>query len=53
MMLQYWFLFPVSIVIAPLAMSSGRGGATFFRPLFIMGALFILIVILTIGEVII
>jgi hypothetical protein len=34
--LQYWFMFPVSILIATTAMASGVGGATFFSPLFIL-----------------
>ena len=33
---EFWYLFPVSIVIATLAMSSGIGGAVFFSPLFIL-----------------
>jgi len=32
----YWFLFPISIVIAWLANGAGIGGATFFSPLFIL-----------------
>ncbi|MFQ5522857.1 MAG: sulfite exporter TauE/SafE family protein [Acidimicrobiia bacterium] len=34
--LTYWFLLPVSIVIAGLANGAGVGGATFFSPLFIL-----------------
>ncbi len=34
---QYWFLLPISTVIATLAMSSGIGGAVFFSPLFMIG----------------
>ncbi len=37
MTLHYWFMFPVSILIATVAMASGVGGATFFAPLFIIG----------------
>ncbi len=33
---EYWFMFPVSIVIATIAMASGVEGATFFTPLFIL-----------------
>lgn len=33
---QYWYLFPISILIATLAMSSGIGGAVFFSPIFIL-----------------
>ena len=36
MTLQYWFMFPVGMLIATLAMSAGVGGATFFAPLFIL-----------------
>ena len=34
--LDNWFLFPISIVIATIAMSTGIGGAVFFSPLFII-----------------
>jgi uncharacterized membrane protein YfcA len=34
--LEYWYLFPISITIATIAMSSGIGGAVFFSPLFIL-----------------
>jgi len=34
--LHYWFMFPVGVLIATIAMSSGVGGATFFSPLFIL-----------------
>lgn len=33
---EFWYLLPVSIVIATIAMSSGIGGAVFFSPLFIL-----------------
>jgi uncharacterized membrane protein YfcA len=36
MSLEYWYLFPVSIGIATLAMASGIGGALFFSPIFIL-----------------
>lgn len=36
MSLQYWFMFPVSILIATIAMASGVEGATFFAPFFIL-----------------
>lgn len=36
MSLDYWFMFPISIVIATTAMASGVEGATFFTPLFIL-----------------
>lgn len=35
--LQYWYLFPLSILIATIAMSSGIGGAVFFSPIFMLG----------------
>lgn len=34
--LQFWFMFPISIVIATTAMASGVEGATFFAPIFIL-----------------
>lgn len=34
--LDFWYLFPISIAIATLAMSSGIGGAVFFSPLFML-----------------
>ncbi|MFQ5460722.1 MAG: sulfite exporter TauE/SafE family protein, partial [Anaerolineae bacterium] len=37
MSLQYWYMFPISIVIATVAMAAGIGGATFFAPLFVLG----------------
>jgi hypothetical protein len=36
MSLEYWFMFPMSIVVSTLAMASGVEGATFFSPLFIL-----------------
>jgi len=33
---QYWFLFPVAMVVATIAMTSGIGGAVFFSPIFIL-----------------
>lgn len=33
---EFWYLLPISIVIATIAMSSGIGGAVFFSPLFIL-----------------
>jgi uncharacterized membrane protein YfcA len=36
MTLQYWYIFPIAILIATIAMASGVGGATFFSPLFIL-----------------
>lgn len=36
MTLEYWYLFPASILIATIAMASGIGGAVFFSPLFIL-----------------
>ena len=37
MTLQYWFMLPIAVLIATIAMASGVGGATFFAPLFILG----------------
>jgi len=37
MSLEFWYMLPVGIVIATIAMASGVGGATFFSPLFILG----------------
>lgn len=33
---DYWYLLPISIVIATISMSSGIGGAVFFSPLFLV-----------------
>lgn len=33
---EFWYLFPIAIVIATIAMSSGIGGAVFFSPLFML-----------------
>ncbi len=37
MSFEYWFMFPVSIVVAIIAMASGVEGATFFAPIFMLG----------------
>lgn len=37
MSFEYWYMLPISIIIATIAMASGVGGATFFAPLFILG----------------
>ena len=37
MSLEFWYMLPIGIVIATIAMGSGVGGATFFSPLFILG----------------
>ncbi len=34
--LSYWYLVPVSVVIASVANGAGVGGATFFSPLFVL-----------------
>jgi len=36
MIFQYWYMFPVAILVATTAMASGIGGATFFTPIFIL-----------------
>lgn len=35
--LTYWYLLPISALIATVAMSTGIGGAVFFSPLFLLG----------------
>lgn len=37
MSFEYWYMFPISILVATTAMASGVGGATFFAPIFILG----------------
>lgn len=37
MTLQFWYMFPISILVAAIAMASGVGGATFFAPILILG----------------
>lgn len=34
--LELWYLFPLSILIATIAISSGIGGAVFFSPIFML-----------------
>lgn len=34
--LQFWYMFPVSMMVATTAMASGVEGATFFAPIFIL-----------------
>lgn len=36
MTFEYWFMLPISVLIATTAMASGVEGATFFAPLFIL-----------------
>lgn len=36
MTLEYWYMLPVSILVATTAMASGVEGATFFAPIFIL-----------------
>lgn len=36
MSFQYWYMLPVAVVIATIAMASGIGGATFFVPVFVL-----------------
>ncbi|MGB3464765.1 MAG: sulfite exporter TauE/SafE family protein [Cyclobacteriaceae bacterium] len=33
---EYWFMFPVAIMVSTIAMSTGVGGAVFFSPIFIL-----------------
>lgn len=35
-LIDFWYLFPVAILIATIAMASGIGGAVFFSPLFML-----------------
>ena len=35
--MEFWYLIPISIAFATIAMSSGIGGAVFFSPLFMIG----------------
>ena len=35
--MEFWYLLPISIAIARIAMSSGIGGAVFFLPLVMIG----------------
>lgn len=35
--LGYWFMLPVSVAVATVAMASGVEGATFFTPIFLLG----------------
>lgn len=34
--LQYWYMFPLGILVASIAMMSGIGGALFFSPIFLI-----------------
>ena len=36
MTFEFWFMLPIAIMIATIAMASGVEGATFFTPLFIL-----------------
>lgn len=36
MTFEYWFMFPIAICIATIAMGSGVGGATFFAPILML-----------------
>jgi len=36
MSFEYWYMFPVAILVSTTAMASGIGGATFFAPIFIL-----------------
>lgn len=33
---EYWYMFPISIGVASIAMSTGIGGAVFFSPIFLL-----------------
>jgi len=36
MSLEYWYMLPISVLIATIAMASGVGGATFFAPILLL-----------------
>lgn len=36
MTLEFWFMFPIAIAVATIAMSTGIGGAIFFSPIFLL-----------------
>lgn len=36
MSFEFWFMFPVAIVVSTIAMSTGVGGAIFFSPIFLL-----------------
>lgn len=36
MTFEFWFMFPVAIAVATVAMSTGIGGAVFFSPIFLL-----------------
>ncbi len=37
MSFEYWFMLPISVLVATVAMASGVEGATFFAPIFMLG----------------
>lgn len=37
MSLEYWFILPISVAVATVAMASGVEGATFFAPIMMLG----------------
>ncbi len=37
MSFEFWYMFPVAVAVATVAMASGVGGATFFAPILILG----------------
>lgn len=37
MTFEFWFMFPIAIAVATIAMSTGVGGAIFFSPIFLIG----------------
>jgi uncharacterized protein len=37
MTLEYWYMLPLSVLVATVAMASGVGGATFFAPILLLG----------------
>ena len=37
MSVEFWYMFPLGIVMTAVGIASGVGGATFYAPLFILG----------------
>lgn len=50
---EYWFMFPISVAVATVAMASGVEGATFFSPIFMLGLglLMVTVPIAVVGSV--
>ncbi len=35
--IEYWYMLPISVLIATIAMAGGVEGSTFFAPIFMLG----------------